>query len=83
MNSLEGWFVGNPGLIVNLSKISKIALYVEEEYVTGNLKNKQFGGGDSTWGLIPLILYHVFYIFTFSLENRLQNIGGGEMRSLR
>lgn len=60
LNSLKGWFVGNPRLIVNLSKISKTILYVEEGYVTDNLKNKQFGGRGSTYGLVPLNLYQVF-----------------------
>lgn len=60
MNSLEGWFVGNSQIIVNLSKISKTVLYVEEGYVTDNLKNKQFVGRGSTYGLVPLNLYQVF-----------------------
>lgn len=64
MNSLGGWF------LVKLSKISKIALYVEEGYVTDDLKNKQ--SGDS----LLLLLYHGFCILTFTLEDRLQNIVG-------
>jgi len=82
LNSLEEWFVGNPGLIVNLSEVSKIALYVEDGYVTDSLKNKQFGDEGSTYGLTALIFYEVFYILTFRLEDRFQNIvcWGGDVK---
>lgn len=47
---------------------------MKEGYVKVCLQKKQLGGRGSTYRFIPLVLYEVFYILTFSLENRLQNI---------